>query len=84
MADSKQKLYAITITVKPKPDGISRYSSKTFRGCTMAKTTADAKKIAIEMLLVGFRETKSPVVTIDDIIIKDCKCHDDFFIKIKE
>lgn len=76
MSEKKRKPYAVTLTVKPKPQGISKYSSKTYRGMAMALNPKEAKELSIAIVL---ENVKVPIITREEIFIKDCKLHADFF-----
>ena len=74
----KLNCYAVTLTVKLKPDGPYRFKSKTFRGISFAKTQRFAKERCIQQLLKMVLEIPSRTVTRDEIFIKECKLHNDF------
>lgn len=56
MNNPKLKPYAVTLSVKPKQQGIYKYSSRSYRGIVMAKNTNDAKEQAIQVLLISFKD----------------------------
>jgi len=82
MNKKEAKMYAVTLTVKPKPIIANvKYQRKTYRGCSLANSANDAKEKSIQMIIEGFSKQQSFVVTRDEIVIKECNLHEDFFTK---
>lgn len=81
MSDIKLKAYAITLIVKPKQIGISRYSSKTFKGIAFARNPTDAKERSIQQIIESFNPDMEPVINREVIYIKECNIHNDFINK---
>jgi len=78
--------YALRIIVKPKPDGITTYGAKSFKGVALAKNPAQAKELAIEIVLKAFADHDGssivkPIITRDDLTVKECKLYGDFITK---
>ncbi len=83
MNDPKLKFYAVTVVVKPLPNGNMRYQSKMHRGLAYAKNPNDAKEMTIQVILESYIGLEEPKITREVIIIKDCKLHDAFCINVK-
>jgi len=77
MKTNEIKPYAITVFVKPKSNGISSYSSKTYKGISLATSPSKAKEMTIERLLSTIK-TNIVILTRDDFTIKKCELYNDF------
>lgn len=77
MKTKKIKPYAITVSIKPKPDGISRYRSVTYKGMVLATSPSEAKEKTIDFFL---SQIKVKILTRDDFTIKKCEVHNDFLV----
>ena len=82
MDNNKFKMYALTICVKPKPNGICRYSSITFNGISVSDTPSGAKEQSIIQIIESYAHLKSPLITREEITVKSCKLYMDFFNKL--
>jgi hypothetical protein len=80
--NKKLKMYAVTLTVKPKPiiENV-KYQRKTYRGCALAINANDAKQRSISIIIEGFSKQQNFIVTRDEIVIKECNLHEDFFTR---
>lgn len=87
MNDEKLNAYAIIIMLKPKPRGVVRYKAKSFKGVVVAEGPAIAKKIATDAILNAFSSNdgseEQPLITINELTVKECKTYGDFVIKQK-
>jgi len=84
MSNSKPKPFAVSISVKPKADGIAKYGMKTYHGIAMAKTSNEAKELSIVVILKSFQGNDGstiirPIIDRSMIKIKECRMVDDFF-----
>ena len=83
MTDKKLKTYAVTLTVKLKPDGVCKYKSKTFRGISFAKNQSIAKEQCVQQFMQDGQLPAQRVIMRDEIFIKECTLFDDFINKTK-
>ena len=83
MKNKRLKAYAITLIVKPKQIGMDRYSSKTFKGISLAHNPNDAKEASIQQVFDSFDHEMPPVITREVITIKECKLYNDFLNRLK-
>ena len=81
MSNKRLKAYAITLIVKPKQIGIERYSSKTFKGISIAHNPDEAKEASIQQIMEAFDPEMPPVIIREVITIKECKIYNDFINK---
>jgi len=86
MSKTKLHPYAIRVIVQPKPDGITKYGAKSFKGVALAKNPAQAKELAINIVLDAFADHDGssivkPIITRDELTVKECKLYGDFITK---
>jgi len=85
MSSKKLKPFAVSVSVKPKADGIVKYGMKTYRGIAMAKTSNEAKELSVDVILKSFQGNDGstitrPIIDRSMIKIKDCRIVEDFFV----
>ena len=79
------KIYAISLSVKRKDDGICRYKSVVFKGISAGKNSQEAIKKTVDLVMDSINSTARPsaadfTISAQDIKINSCKPFNDFLI----
>ena len=86
MSNKVPKPYALSISVKPKSTATNKYSTITIKGIAIAQNPKQAKDMGLNMVLNSFSHYDGssplrPVITIDNLTVKECKLYGDFVAK---